>query len=116
MAQNDPNPQERVITVLSIEQFDEDWPPSDGLEFIQWFGTKIEPIPVEYLDSVRVEIDSIEGYENSHYARIEITYRRPETADEVTARLADYARRHQTVEAEERRQLALLAGKYGYTL
>lgn len=46
-----------------------------------------DSIPREYRAKARCEIDSESGYEGSHYASIEVSYVRPETDEEVVARV-----------------------------
>ena len=43
---------------------------------------------------------SVSGYEDSHYARIEIYYDRPETDDKMAARDAEERRRQEAQKAQ----------------
>lgn len=70
-------------------------------------------IPEAYRDNAQCEISSVGGYENSHYASIEVTYIRPATDEEIAA-VAEVlkARLAQTRRAELAAYEALRA-KYG---
>ena len=62
---------------------------TDGslLKVIGSFQKALASIPKEYRAKARCEIGSKSGYEDSHYAHVEITYERPETDAEVIARV-----------------------------
>jgi len=72
-----------------------------------------ETIPAEYRDSARCEIDSESGYEGSHYASIEVSYSRPETAEETLER--ERHKMAETVAAEQKQRAAYeaLKAKFG---
>lgn len=69
-------------------------------------------IPAAYRAKARCGIDSEGGYEGSHHARIEVSYERPETDDEVVARLTDEETDDAIKERGERAKLAALQKKY----
>lgn len=105
---------ETTVRVFYAERYDgAGWPPEDFHGFVAWFTEHFESIPSQYRDSARVELDSRAHYEDSHYASIEITYKRPETEDEEAQRLAAEKQRLGYAEAAERRTLAALKAKYG---
>jgi hypothetical protein len=114
-----PEPQKRYITILEGERYDlgDKWPPEGLMAFAEWLSNLIEEIPCEHRASATIEIRSESGYEDSHQPAIEVRYTRPETADEVAARVTR-ERERATILAErqerkEREQLALLKQKYG---
>lgn len=100
------------ITVFSQEQYGGDWPPVQAADFVAWFQGHVNGIPEQYRDTARIEIDSTSGWEDSHYARIEISYKRPETDEELSARRATERARISEQEEAEKRQLAALKKKY----
>lgn len=108
-----PEPQDRRVVLFNAERYDGNWPPEDAAGFLAWFQSIIEEAPDEYRDAVKIELDSVSGYEDSHYASIEVSYLRKETADEVAERLADYRARQQAEQAKELATLAALKAKYG---
>jgi hypothetical protein len=101
------------VTVFSQEQYDGQWPPRGAADFIAWFQAHLASIPEQYRHSAQVEVDSVGGYEDSHYARIEITFKRPETDDEMRHRKNTEQESERVREDAERRQLAALKKKYG---
>lgn len=101
------------ITVFDKERHDGEWPPEDAAGAIAWLSEKLESIPEAFRSTAKIEFDSVGSYEGSHYARIEITYSRPETDEEETNRMqAEEARQHRQRQ-EELDTLARLQAKYG---
>ena len=105
--------QEIREAVVSAEAYDPDFPPSDLAGFIAWAEGLLDDIPEEYRATATVEIGSVGSYYDSHYANIEVTYRRPETDEEWEARKKSVMDRANAAEEEERRILAQLKAKYG---
>lgn len=68
--------------------------------------------PEKYRKTARCKIESTGDYEGSHYATIEVTYRRPETDKEVIERLRQAATAKMLCEREERQRLETLKAKY----
>jgi len=104
------------VTVCDTEQYDGDWPtpnyPTRLVDAIAWFKTKLKEIPVEYRDTARCTIDSIGGYESSHYGHIEISYDRPETTAEQGERLAKAEAQDWSLKERELAALRALKLKY----
>ena len=71
-----------------------------------------ESIPAEYRDAAFCEFRSQSGYDGDHSPSIEIDYRRPETDEEVIARVSLGRYRATLKELEERAALASLKAKY----
>ena len=101
------------IVVFDQEQYDGEWPPENAMECVAWFAAKIAEIPNKYKTTAKIEIESVSSYEDSHYARIEIYYDRPETDEEMSEREAEERRRQEAQIAKELRTLAELQAKYG---
>ena len=78
--------QNKTVSVFEQEQYDGSWPPENGAAFLEFFQRYFAEVPEEFKDSIRVEIDSVSSWEDSHYARISIEYTRPETDAEVSKR------------------------------
>lgn len=104
--------QQRRITVVAAEQYDPGFPPGRLLEFAAWLQAIINEIPEECRESAEIEIDSTSSYYDSHYAQVQVTYRRPETDKEWDDRKADVMRRVHEAEALERQALERLKAKY----
>lgn len=100
--------QETRITVFKQERYDGQWPPEHGNSFIAWFQAKLNEIPEEHRGNARIELDSQSGYEGSHYASIEITYRRMETEEEAKSREAEEERSRQDAIADAEARVARL--------
>lgn len=82
----DEQKQQVQIKVFEKGQYGDEWPPEAAADYIAWFQAKVAQIPEEYRAAARIEIESDEGYEGSHYGTITISYWRVETDEEVAAR------------------------------
>ena len=102
-----------LVVHFDKEKFDGEWPPVDAERTVAWFQEKLESIPAEFRHTAKIEFESASGYEGDHYARIVITYMRPETAQESAERNARDDAMRRMVEASERAELARLQAKYG---
>lgn len=98
----------KSITVFDHERHDGEWPPEDARACLDWFSAKVESIPAEFRETARIEFDSQSGYEGCHYAKITITYQRPETAEEIAARKGENQRRIDEQKAFHKARLAAL--------
>jgi hypothetical protein len=103
--------QSRKVTVFEAERYDGDWPPDDATGFIAWFQAQLDKVPAEHRGNVRIELDSVSGYEDSHYVSIEISYWRPETDSEMESRITEARRRHAQQVANLEFQLKRLKGE-----
>lgn len=101
------------ITIFNQEQYDDEWIPDKLVDAIAWLTGKLEEIPEEFRAIAEIEVDSESGYEGSHYGHIEITYRRPETDEEMATRLAEEKRCANARERDEMETLRRLKLKYG---
>src|SRR3989442_328148 len=104
---NDHSHPERVV-VFDNERYDGEWPPQNGPRFVAWFQARLDSVPEEFRGNVQIEVGSVSGYEDSHYARIEIYYDRPPTEAEVRARKADAENRRARELLELRARVARL--------
>lgn len=102
-----------TVTVCNVEQYDIGFPPDDAIGFASWLAAKFAEIPPEYMPSAKVEIDTVSSYEDSHYATVEIVYRRPPTDAEVQERIAEIGASEAAQKAKELRLLETLTRKYG---
>lgn len=82
-------------------------------EAIAWLQQYLNSIPAQWRDNAKIEIDSVGGYEGSHYAAIYIKYTRPQTDEEFAAQLEKLAADLDAKESQERAMLAALNAKYG---
>lgn len=87
------------------------WPPRNLAEFVTWASQKLTEIPEQYRSQAAIEIDARLDYDDAE-ARIEITYKRPETDDERRTRLADEANRQHARSFEERQLYENLKAKF----
>ena len=84
-----PEYQKVKVVVFRAEECDSIWPLRQKLNSVtEWFQAWLANIPVEYRYEAECDIGSIGGYEDSHYATIEISYYRPETPAEWGERIA----------------------------
>jgi hypothetical protein len=101
------------ISVIDAEQYDANFPPSGLLKFSKWLQSKIDAIPEEYREKAEIEIGSISGYEGSHYARISISYWRPETSAEIAERARKENARREDEEERARQMYEQLRQRFG---
>lgn len=102
-----------TVTVFDQEQYDgPDWPAPEADKFIAWLSEKVRTIPQEYRSAARIEFSTAYRYEDA-YARIEISYTRPETGAEEAIRLGHAQRKAENDRQEELAVLRRLQEKYG---
>lgn len=101
-----------TVTVFDGEQHNGDWPALRLVDAIAWFQAKLAEIPEEYRAEARCEIDSSSGYEDCHYGHILISYCRPETDEELAARIAQERADKAHCERMEIAALRALQAKY----
>jgi hypothetical protein len=97
---------EKEVRIFRQERYDGEWLPEKLSDAIAWLQEKLESVPTEYRDSAKIEIDSVSSWEDSHYASIEISYRRPPTEAEIADRKAKEAERAATELAWAQRRAA----------
>ena len=102
----------KKIVVFNKTDESKDWPPENVVKLIAWINGKMEPIPVEYRDSTRLEVDIKELDDESSQPLIRITYERPETDEEEESRATRRKQIENTEELRERNLLAWLKEKY----
>ena len=71
-----------------------------------------DSIPEEYRAAARCGIDSTSGYEDSHYATIEVSYDRPATDEEIAAVVAREQASAAAVQAKELADFERLKAKF----
>lgn len=102
-----------TVIVYQGEQYDDGFPDLCRLiDVIGWLNDLLQSIPSEFRGDAKCEIDSRSGWEGSHYATIEISYRRPETDEEMVQRHAKERARIDVRAAEEIAALKALKAKY----
>lgn len=103
--------QQKTISKM-VSQDDGDWPPEDADGAVAWFQAKIADVPVEFRNGARIKIGSEESYGSSE-ATIEVSYVRPETAEEEVQSEQQAAALVERRRADELHTLAALQAKYG---
>lgn len=101
------------VNVIDAEQYDEGFPPSGLLDFSKWLQSKIDAIPEEYRETAQIEIESVSSYEDTHYASISINYWRPETDEEIEARVQKERIRREAEEEKARQTYEKLRQRFG---
>lgn len=101
----------KTVMVVQVSQYDAAFPPENADNFVQWVNQKISEIPEQYMSSAKVEIGAEDSY-GSYHATIEISYRRPETDEEMQARIYAQESFAEQRRSRELRQLAELKAKY----
>lgn len=111
-AEDDPKPRDKRVLHYSRERYDGDWPPESLVEFVKWAKRKLDEIPKGSRRSAKIEIGSAGGYDGDHNPEIEITYTRPETAEEVAERVAAYAAKVQRANDFKRAEYERLKAEF----
>lgn len=101
-----------VVTVFEQEQYDGEWPPENAISAIAWLQEKIDSIPAVFRANAKIEIDGVTCYD-SGYAKITISYTRPETDEEESERQNAENLRAAQQRQRDLKQLAELQAKYG---
>lgn len=107
--------QEKIVYLVSISGWDEKWPSTKPDEFIKWFQDKIALVPEEYRDTIEILLDSSRsgGGDDDTDPEIVISYKRPETDEEMEKRIESderYNNRRRKLEIEQYKKLK---EKYG---
>jgi hypothetical protein len=101
------------VVLVDAEKYDSGFPQDENAhDFIKWLNDLIEEAPVEFRDSVYIALDSASGYEGSHYATVKVAYFRPETDEELGARIAEYERVKAAKDAYDRAEFHRLQHKF----
>lgn len=84
-------------------------------ELVDLLDAKIAGVPVEHQGSVRFEVERYIGsyQDEGYFARLQMTYSRPENDDEKALRLKTKKKFKDQIEAHERSQYEELCKKYG---
>jgi hypothetical protein len=109
----EPAPRETYLRVFYGGRYDGDWPSEDAAGFLAWFQDKIAEVPAEHRGAIRIELSSESGYEDSHYASIEITYTRLETPEEVADRQEGWRLQKAQQDAAQMAEYERLKAKFG---
>ena len=101
-----------AVKVFEQEQYDGEWPPENAISAIAWLQEKVDSIPAAFRADAKIEIEGVTSYD-SGYAKITISYTRPETDEEESARenAENFCAEQQR--QRELKQLAELQAKYG---
>lgn len=103
---------------VTIVVFEESHDVVDAETMIAVLREQMDAVPVEYRATATLEFDV--DTNNDNKVLVGLYYKRLETDEEYAARMAQFdasfAKRRELLEAEERKQLARLAAKYGYEL
>lgn len=112
-ALNDGEPEPRNVTVYhwSHEQYDGGGPPEDAAGFIAFLQARLDEIPDEFRPTAKIELGTNSSF-GDYYGSLEMTYTRPETADEIAERLARHADTKARKDAADRAQFEALKAKF----
>lgn len=103
--------QQKRVVVVEAEKYDNGFPPETVPEFLKWLDEKVGEIPKEFLSEAEIVLETTNSWDMA-YAKIRISYLRPETDEEMEARF-EYANKSAArARINELRQLAELKAKY----
>jgi hypothetical protein len=81
-------------------------------EFVEELQDLLDSVPEQWRPAVRIEFDRYGSDYDTSYGELTVHYERPETDDELSARLESEALSTQDKENRERWELARLKAKY----
>ncbi len=88
-------------------------PLADAAEYLKEVEARIKRAHPE-ASGFRLDISVEDGhYDSSHYVRVVVEYQRPETREEITARIADWKQRDEREAAKDREVFERLKKKFG---
>lgn len=104
-----------TVTVVRHEQYDKGPITFDGTleDVISSFTAVMMEIPEQFRSSATCEISSVSSYDDSHYAFVEVKYRRPATEAEIAKAEAAEADRKARHAYAEREMYERLKAKFG---
>lgn len=103
-----------VESVESLGHYQFDKLPCTPVEMIDWIQDAIDRTPEQYRDSLLFSLNWESGYYDSgDSANLLISYERPETDEEMTARINDWVSSINRSLLSERRQYEALKAKFG---
>jgi len=88
------------------------WMPKKLDELVPWVEKCLELVPEEYRDSAAFEPVSFRDARRDFWLNVKIYYHRPETDEEMEARLADEEAQKLKQQKEERQKLQDLKEKF----
>jgi len=97
-----------------FEQYSKGFPPENLLEFREWVDAQIAHIPKDYRSEAQIDIGSTMSGDCS-YSKIEISYCRPMTAEEISANEARAKASIAAQIADAERRLEILKKKSAAT-
>lgn len=80
-------------------------------EFLDWIDDKLDVVPDEFMDTVRIKIEQEYG-ECDSYSKITASYERPETDEEINKRNEEERRRLINLDFQERQTYDRLRAKF----
>jgi len=99
------------VNLLSVETYDDDFPPENLREFQSWVNDKIGMIPLSFLPNAVIEIEGYSTHDTDKVS-IEIYYDRPMTKEEEATKEAAVNESRKAIQNRERKELARLKAKY----
>ncbi len=106
---------DKTIVLLEVEQYhwNSVWMPENLSDAIKWLQTFLDSVPIEHRHSAEINIGSVSSYEDSHYAIMLISYKRPEIEAEEQELLEQQRIHTKAIETAERKKYEELKLKYG---
>jgi hypothetical protein len=89
-----------------------DWMPKTLVDLIPWVEKYLELVPEEYRDSAAFETVSFRDARKDHWLNVKVHFHRPETDEEMKARLVDEEAQKLEMEKAERQLLEDLKEKF----
>jgi hypothetical protein len=110
---SNPSPRNITVVVDEAEKYYDGWIPEQPEEALAWLADRVAEIPKEFMHNAYIWFSTSCDYDGEGVPIVRIFYERPETEEEITARLNREKRVRDALEAQERQTLAALQAKYG---
>jgi len=88
------------------------WMPKKLVDLVPWVEKYLQMVPEEYRDSMAFEPISFRDSRRDYWLNVKVHYHRPETDEEMEARLADEETQKLEQQKAERQKLEELKAKF----
>ncbi len=88
------------------------WMPKKLVDLVPWVERYLGLVPAEYRDSAAFETVSFRDSQRDYWLNVKVSFRRPETDEEMEARLADEESQKLEQQRAERQMLEELKEKF----
>ncbi len=104
----------KTVVLECEEEFGPEWNwmPKKLVDLVPWVERYLALVPAEYRDSAAFENVSFHDSQRDYWLKVKVHFDRPETDEEMQARLADEEEQKQEQQKAERQKLEELKQKF----